>query len=256
MLGSGSSGNAVWLESGGVAVLLDAGFSCRELERRMRRIGADPKKLSALVLTHEHDDHVRGAVRLAQRWDLPIYATEGTIQGWREASRTANRLIAVGSGKPFEVAATWFFEPFLVSHDAREPVGFVVEDRAGHRFGLAADLGYLGNLASGRLRDLDGLLLEFNHDLDLLRNGPYPWPLKQRVAGRYGHLANHDAATGLERLASERLRWVVAYHLSRVNNRPALVEAVLWEVRERCGLGCEVVIADQFEPSPWLEVVS
>lgn len=239
-----------------MAVLLDAGFSCRELERRIRRIGADVRKLAAIVLTHEHEDHVRGAARLCERWNLPIYATEGTLQGWPEAERVAKRLVPVSSSGSFEVAGRWRFEPFLVPHDAREPVGFVVEHRSGKRLGLAADLGYLGHLAGERLRDVDGLLLEFNHDLDLLRNGPYPWPLKQRVAGRFGHLANHDAALGLERVVSDRLRWVVAYHLSRVNNRPALVEALLWEVLERCGLCCEVVIADQFEPSTWLEVIS
>lgn len=256
VLGSGSSGNAVWIESNGSALLLDAGLSCRELERRMRSIGADPKRLEAVLLSHEHDDHVRGAARLAARHRLPVYGTRGTFEGWADAGRLSERLVRIASGQPFAIGNHWRVEPFLVPHDAREPVGFVIEDREGRRLGLAADLGYLSQLACGHLRKLDALLLEFNHDLDLLRTGPYPWPLKQRVAGRQGHLANHDAAWGLENLWSERLSVVVAYHLSRINNRPALVEACLAEVVERLGTRASLTVADQFQPTPWLEVTT
>ena len=123
-------------------------------------------------------------------------------------------------------------EPFLIPHDAREPVGLVVEDGAGHRVGLAADLGYRSHLAWARLARLDALLLETNHDLEMLRNGPYPWPLKQRVAGRHGHLSNADAAEGLPELLHDALRLVVLYHLSRTNNLPRAA-SVVGEALER-----------------------
>lgn len=254
VLGSGSGGNAVVVESGGRRLLLDAGFSCREIERRMRLVDVDPASIAALVLTHEHDDHVRGADRFARRHGVPVYASAGTLAGTRLAPEVAARVERIESGRPVEVAG-FEIEPFDVPHDAREPVGFVVTDGAGRRVGLVADLGCRSRLAWGRLTDLDLLLLETNHDLEMLRSGPYPWSLKQRVAGRHGHLSNADAAEGLPELVGDRLRYVVLYHLSRTNNLPALAAAAVAEPLERLGAAAEVVVSQQFEPTSWLEVI-
>lgn len=253
VLGSGSGGNAVVVESGPHRLLIDAGFSCRELVRRMKRLDFDPAGLGGLVITHEHIDHCRGADRFARKLSLPIFATQGTLTGvglGEEASRQAQVL---RSGEPREVAG-FLIEPFSIPHDAREPVGVVVQDPSGRRIGLVADLGCRTGLAWGRLKDLDILLLETNHDLDMLRNGPYPWSLKQRIAGRHGHLSNRDAADGLPELMGDRLRFVVLYHLSETNNLPALAAAAVEEVldRERCA--ARLVVAEQDHPSPWLEV--
>lgn len=254
VLGSGSSGNAVVVESGDCRLLLDAGFSCRELERRMARRGIEPETVSALVLTHEHGDHLRGTDRFHRRWGTPLYATAGTLEGAAGLGEAAQRAVRpIRSGEPWQVGS-FELEAFLVPHDAREPVGLVIEDGAGRRLGLVGDLGSRSRLAWGRLAELDLLILETNHDLEMLRNGPYPWPLKQRVASRHGHLSNHDAAEGLLELLADRLRWVVAYHLSRTNNLPALAAAALGEVLAREGCAARVAVAAQDRPSDWLEV--
>jgi phosphoribosyl 1,2-cyclic phosphodiesterase len=253
VLGSGSGGNSVVVESGPHRLLIDAGFSCRELVRRMKRLDFDPATLSGLLLTHEHVDHCRGADRFARKYGLPVHATRGTLSGARLREEAVRSAVVLRSGEPCEVAG-FRVEPFTLPHDAREPVGFLIEDPCGRRIGLVADLGCRTGLAWGRLKDLDVLLIETNHDLDMLRNGPYPWSLKQRIAGRHGHLSNRDAADGLPELMTDRLRCVVLYHLSETNNLPALAAAAVGEVldRERCS--ARMVVAEQDHPSPWLEV--
>jgi phosphoribosyl 1,2-cyclic phosphodiesterase len=253
VLGSGSGGNAVVVESGGRRILIDAGFSSRELARRLALVEVEPGSLAALVLTHEHVDHVRGAARFARRHRLPVFATAGTLSAVRLHADTALAATVLRSGEPREVAG-FRIEPFLLPHDAREPIGAVIEDGAGRRLGLVADCGSRSHLAWARLRELDILVMETNHDLDMLRNGPYPWPLKQRVAGRHGHLSNREAADGLPELLCDRLRWVVLYHLSRTNNLPALAAATLGEALARECCGARLEVAGQFQPTPWLEV--
>jgi len=255
VLGSGSGGNAVVIESGKHRILLDAGFSSREIVKRMKLLGFDPQGIEALVVTHEHQDHCKGVDGFAKKFKVPVYATEGTLAGTRLREEVARSAVLIRSGEPREVAG-FRIEPFMLPHDAREPVGFVVEDPLGRRVGLVADLGCRTSLAWGRLHDLDVLILETNHDLDMLRNGPYPWSLKQRVAGRHGHLSNREAAEGLPELINDRLRWVVLYHLSRTNNLPALAAAAIGEAldRERCP--AQLAVTDQNRPTPWLEVTS
>lgn len=254
VLGSGSRGNAVLVECAGRRILIDAGFSCREIERRLERLGVRPESLEAVVLTHEHGDHVRGADRLARRHGLALWATAGTVDGWRgltEQARRATRTMA--SGRPVEVAG-FSVEPFAVPHDAAEPVGLVVEGPDGCRMGLAGDLGSRSRLAWARLAELDVLVLETNHDLSMLRDGPYPWVLKQRVAGRHGHLSNRDAAEGLPELLCDRLRWVVLYHLSQTNNLPALAAEEVGEVLAREGSRARVALTEQDGVSEWISV--
>jgi len=253
VLGSGSGGNAVVIESGPNRLLIDAGFSCRELVRRMKRLDFDPATLGGVVLTHEHVDHCRGADRFVRKFRLPLYATEGTLAGVRLREEAARSTVLLRSGEPREISG-FSVEPFLLPHDAREPIGLVIEDSRGRRVGLVADLGCRTSLAWGRLKDLDVLLLETNHDLDMLRNGPYPWSLKQRIAGRHGHLSNRDAADGLPELMGDRLRWVVLYHLSETNNLPALAAAAIGEVLDRETCRARLAVAEQDHPSPWLEV--
>ena len=252
VLGSGSGGNCVVIESGPHRILIDAGFACREIERRLAAVGVEPKSISALILTHEHVDHCRGAARLAKRHRLPLYATRGTLDGWGFRPDVEAAAIVLRSGEPVEVSG-FVVEPFAIPHDAREPVGFLIEDGFGRRMGLAGDIGARTRLAWSRLAEVDLLLLEANHDLDMLRTGPYPWALKQRVAGRHGHLSNREAAEGIPELVSSRLRWVALYHLSRTNNLPALAAAAVAEALEREGCRAGLAVTDQFQPSPWLE---
>lgn len=250
VLGSGSSGNAVVVESSGERLLLDAGFSCREIEQRLRSVGLSTDGFTAVLLTHEHSDHVRGAARFAKRHGLPVYATSGTFA---EIDLGTVERRVVTSGEPFEIGR-FSAEAFSLPHDAREPVGYVVETSGGSRLGLVADLGARTQLAWGRLRDLDALLLETNHDLEMLRNGPYPWVLKQRVAGRHGHLSNEQAADGLPDLLSDRLRYLVLYHLSRTNNLPALASEQIASRLEASGARTEILVSHQLRPTPWMEI--
>jgi len=252
VLGSGSSGNVVVVESGGRRILIDAGFSCKEMGRRMALRGIDPDSFEGLVITHEHSDHVRGARVFAKRHGVRIFATRGTL----EATGLPDHRIeteVIESGRPLRLGP-FEIEPFSIPHDAREPIGLVVEDSDGNRVGLVADLGTRSQLAWAALRDLDALVLEANHDLDMLRRGPYPWPLKQRVAGRHGHLSNRDAADGVRDLVCDRLQMVVLYHLSRTNNLPGLAEATVGEALDREGSPAEICVSGQHEPTEWLEV--
>jgi phosphoribosyl 1,2-cyclic phosphodiesterase len=253
VLGSGSGGNALVVEHAGHRLLVDAGFSARELERRLRRVGVAPDSLDALILTHEHQDHVCGADRLARRHHLPLYATAGTLEGTRLCDPVRRGVEVIRSGVPFAVGR-FEVRPFAVPHDAREPVGLRIADALGRSVGVVADLGARTQLAWEALREVDVLVLETNHDLDLLRTGPYPWSLKQRVASRHGHLSNHDAARGVVELVHDRLQFVVLYHLSRTNNRPGLAAGEVGERLASCGAAAQLVLSEQFEPTPWLEV--
>lgn len=253
VLGSGSRGNSLVVESGSSRLLVDLGFSCRETERRMALLDVEPDGFDGIVLTHEHGDHVRGADRFVRRHPAPVYATEGTARASKLGEEAARQVCHLRSGERCRVGG-FEVEPFLIPHDATEPVGVVIEDESGCRLGLVADLGSRSRLAWARLSELDVLVLETNHDLEMLRNGPYPWSLKQRVAGRHGHLSNEDAALGLNELLCDRLSWVVAYHLSQTNNLPALAAQCLGEVLAREGCGAQVAVTAQDEPTPWLEV--
>ena len=254
VLGSGSAGNAVVVESAGRRLLIDAGFSARQITLRLNHLAEEPSELDALLLTHEHQDHNRGAATLLKRHGFPVYATEGTFRGSEFKAELPMVRHTIRSGEPFEVAQTFSVEPFSVPHDAREPVGFVVEDREGCRVGLVSDLGCRSQLAWGRLHDLDAVLIEANHDLGMLRSGPYPWHLKQRVASRHGHLSNREAAQGVRELLGDRLRHVVLYHLSRTNNLPALAAQAVAEQLEAAGSTAEIILTRQDEPTSWPEI--
>jgi phosphoribosyl 1,2-cyclic phosphodiesterase len=253
VLGSGSAGNCLVVESAGRRILIDAGFSCREIEARCRRVGIDPETIEAVVVTHEHNDHSLGADRLARRFGLSIYATEGTLKALTWSRDARPRLHAIAAGWPYEIAG-FEVESFSVPHDASDPVGLVIADRAGARLGLATDLGCWNRLAAARLQGVDLLVLEANHDVEMLRRGPYPWVLKQRVASRHGHLSNAQAAEALPELVSDRLRAVVLYHLSRTNNEPALAVDAIGEALERAGSKAHVTLTEQSKPGSWMEV--
>ena len=252
VLGSGSGGNSTIVESGEGCLLLDAGFSCRELERRLEAVGRSAADVDAVLLTHEHDDHCKGVDRFARRHQVPVYGTRGTYKGQRLRG-LGPFARPMGPGVPL-TAGGFRIEVFPVSHDAREPVGIVVESGGGHRLGLATDLGCRTAEAWRRLQDLDILLLESNHDLDMLRTGPYPWRLKERVASERGHLSNEDAAAGIEALLTDRLSWVVLCHLSETNNSPAFAAAAVQPVLDGGRSRAKLVVAEQHRPGPWLEV--
>ena len=281
VLGSGSSGNALVVESAGRRLLVDAGFSRRQIELRLKKVQdaagevepsqgcssrdalpKDPRydkpdvAFDAMVLTHEHGDHVAGVEVLARRTGVEVWATRGTLDGAKLSDKARERTRVLRSGEPREIAG-FQVEPFSIPHDAREPVGFVIEDTTGRRVALVADLGARTRLAWSKLRDLDALILETNHDLQMLRNGPYPWSLKQRVSSRHGHLSNDEAALGVQEAledTGDRLQMLVCYHLSRTNNDPDLAGAVVGEMLDRESSRARVVVTRQDEPTGWLDV--
>jgi phosphoribosyl 1,2-cyclic phosphodiesterase len=248
-LGSGSGGNATLVEAGSTLVMVDCGFSCAEAERRMARLGRQPCELAAVVVTHEHGDHVRGVCAFARRHRIPVWMTPGTRLAFH-AREPCECCLHDGSA-PVALGDMQFI-PYTVPHDAREPCQYVFDDGA-RRFGLLTDAGMITPHIAGTLEGCDALMLECNHDADLLAGGPYPARLKERVGGRLGHLSNGQAAGMLLGMDCTRLQHVVAAHLSAHNNRPDLARAALGE-----SLNCSpgwIAVADQDAGLGWRQIV-
>lgn len=223
VLGSGSYGNAVFIRGGGVKLLLDAGLSGREVVARLRQLGVQAAELTAIVVTHEHLDHVRGVGVLSRRFEIPVYVNEGTYRAAKGTIGEVAGPVFFETGGPFEIGSL-ALEPFMLPHDAEDPVGFTVTDGES-LVGIVTDLGYPTHLAREKVKAADLLVLEANHDLGMLNIGPYPWEVKQRIRGRLGHLSNDDSCGFLKSVLNDGLRHVILAHLSRTNNHPLLVRS-------------------------------
>lgn len=298
VLASGSKGNSTVVATSRTRILVDAGLSCREILKRMQLAGEDPRSLDAILITHEHQDHVQGVAVLARKLGIPVYFTEITHRAWLRwmhprkrmtyadwlrrrqqgaAEGRANLPLADSAAEsdvglcedptaeerdPAELPSVAYFEagkrfavgdidvePFTIPHDAADPVGFVFEGD-GVRIGFATDLGYMPANARQALRRCDVLLLESNHDTEMLRDGPYPWSVKQRVMSRVGHLSNEAAAEFLERNYDGQATYVILAHLSESNNLPAL--ARVSAERALCDrmslLANKILLAEQGQP--------
>lgn len=249
-LGSGSSGNAFLVQSDATLVLLDCGFGLSETATRLARLALEPCDLDAILVTHEHDDHAAGVVRLARRWGLTVYATHGTVRALEEAQELPPKTVVFDSHAPFAIGDLEV-QPYPVPHDSREPAQFVFSDGAA-TLGVLTDAGEVTPHMVRVLSGLDALVLECNHDLDLLRGGPYPAHLKQRIAGRYGHLDNETAARLVRDIDRGRLQHLVAAHLSQKNNTPELARAALAQA-----LDCApewIGVATQEEGFGWRQI--
>lgn len=225
-LGSGSRGNAVLVESGGCRLLIDAGFGPRVLQRRLQTAGIAPESIEACIITHEHADHVRGAVKAARRWRWPVYASEGTVLGSRLAELGAQtHTFRAGATLTFsDVAVATFRTP----HDAREPIGVVATARStGASAAICTDIGHASATVRQMVRDVDILFLESNHCEDMLAHGPYPFFLQRRIASSVGHLSNRACAALVRDAVTPRLRQVVLAHLSEENNAPRVAFDVM-----------------------------
>jgi phosphoribosyl 1,2-cyclic phosphodiesterase len=220
VLGSGSEGNATLVEGGGARVLLDAGLGPRQLAERLQSAGVDPSRLDAVFVSHEHGDHSRGARAFSARWGVPLAGTQGTYRaaGFAHARIAGYEAIAPGETRSI---GRMIVKALLVPHDAAAPLAFVVSAGTAS-FGHATDLGHLSRGLVEAFRGCDALLVESNYDPAMLRDGPYPWSLKERILGPLGHLANGDVGRLLERGLGPRCRRVVLAHLSRKNNHPEL----------------------------------
>lgn len=221
VLASGSKGNAVLVCTAKTRILLDAGLSAKELTVRLQQTGTAASQLDAVLISHEHTDHVRGLGTLSRRFGLPVYLTQGTLDNLPLDIGQLPQVRLFQPGSPFTVGDL-SIKPFAISHDAQDPAGFVLEDDA-HRLGVCTDLGVVTQLVRTRLQGCHGLIVEANHDPELLSNGPYPLPLKQRIRSRHGHLSNAESCELLQSLHHSALQIVLFAHLSEVNNHPELV---------------------------------
>jgi phosphoribosyl 1,2-cyclic phosphodiesterase len=285
VLASGSKGNSTLVSSSRTRILVDAGLSCRELMKRMQMADEDPATIDALLITHEHQDHVQGVAVLARKLGVPVYFTQATHRAWMRWMMPQKRLtyaawlalrqqpacveeapeekipaektedpcslpgveyFAAGSGFSIgDIAVT----PFTIPHDAADPVGFVFE-ADGVRVAIATDLGYMPPNVKMAIRNCDVLMLESNHDLEMLRDGPYPWSVKQRVMSRVGHLSNEAASEFLEKNYDGNASYVVLAHLSESNNLPELARVTAERaLRDRMSLlANKLLLAQQDAP--------
>lgn len=246
MLGSGSQGNGTLVQAGATTILIDCGFMLRDAEKRIRNLGVAPHDLTAIVVTHEHYDHIGGVARLARKHRLPVFLTEGTRAAWRDAPVPRNQ--AVVPGQAFTIGDITV-EPFAVPHDAREPCHYVAGNGS-FRVGVVSDAGAATDAMRAALSGCDALLVEFNHDSEMLANGPYQAPLKARVGGPLGHLSNAQAAELVASLDNSRLKHLVLTHLSQKNNTPELALAAATACAAAGGAR-EIVCAHQAEGLAW-----
>lgn len=242
VLGSGSKGNCVYIESGRTAVLIDGGFSGKEIIRRLEGIGRDVSKLDAICVTHEHNDHIAGVGVLSRRYRLPVHANPGTFAGGEAVFKKLWKRQEFDTGQTFTVKELQI-RSFRISHDTADPVGYLIssEDKV---LGYCTDTGKTTHLMQQRLSFCNALILEFNHNLQLLKNGPYPPALQQRVRSPQGHLANEDSAAFLKDILHDGLQAVILAHLSEVNNSPQLAMAAAVAALPE-GIGLELAIARQ-----------
>lgn len=254
LLASGSRGNCAMVASSTTRILVDAGISCRETMKRLPALGESPTQLSAILITHEHSDHILGLQRLATKLNVPVFLTEGTQHAWTRTLRDEEgklpslpKVERFASGHSFQIGDI-AVTPFTIPHDAADPVGFTFRVD-GVKVGLATDLGYMPVSVRDHLRGCDVLVIESNHDVEMLRGGPYPWSVKQRVMSRVGHLSNDALAEFFTSDYDGEAAYVILAHLSEQNNHPEVARAAAEHaLRGRQGLWSNrVLLATQSE---------
>jgi phosphoribosyl 1,2-cyclic phosphodiesterase len=243
ILASGSKGNATFLSSGDTSLLIDAGLSGIEIERRLKSRGLDPKSLDGILVSHEHSDHIQGVGVLSRRYKLPVYINSKT----RKAA--VSQLGNLYDSKNFECGSMFTINdlsihPFSISHDAKDACGFTVSQN-GTKIGIATDLGIATSMVKEHLKRCTLLILEANHDEKMLINGPYPWPVKQRVKSRIGHLSNTESKNLLNEIQHDGLKHVMLAHLSETNNTPQKAVNEVGQALTRCKPRLDVALQDK-----------
>ena len=244
VLGSGSKGNSTLIRTANTAILVDAGLSARQTVLRLHEVGCDPADLDGVLLTHEHRDHTGGLRVLTRRFPTPVLANGATLRAAGEALESVPETSSIATGVSFTLG-DFSIASFPVSHDAAEPVGYVLEAE-GVRVGYTTDLGRITPDIASLVRGCQIVVLVANHDLDMLWNGSYPWATKERIAGEMGHLDNASGAAQVADLAEGGMAHLVLAHLSENNNDPRLVRQLFAEALDRAGSACvQVTVASQ-----------
>jgi len=252
ILASGSKGNSVYIETGETRLLIDAGLSATEIIKRLASIGVDSSSLHGILISHEHTDHTRGAGTLSRKLKIPVIIS-------CKARTECDTLLKKCAVTVFESGSQFTFrdlsiDPFQTTHDTVDPVGFTIESVEG-RYGHATDFGIVTRLLTDKLKSCRALLIEANHDEEMLMNGPYPWHLKQRIKSRHGHISNNESISLLRELLHERLEGVFLAHLSEVNNNPRLPQIAADNLL--AGQNCcnpELFIGEQYQPGRLFEI--
>jgi len=242
MLASGSQGNSIYISDGSTSFLIDAGLSGVEIERRMKARQLDINSLSAIIVSHEHADHIRGVGILARRYHLPVYISSATHNIAAAQLGALKQIINFSCGTAFSIGDL-AVRPFSISHDAGDPAGFAIRNN-GHKVGIATDLGIATAMVRQHLKNCTCLILEANHDIPMLEQGPYPWSVKQRVKGRTGHLSNDSSRELLMDVMHDRMSHLILAHLSETNNTPEKALRVVTEhlpdTRLKVSVGCQL----------------
>ena len=250
ILASGSKGNVTYISDGETSILIDAGLSGIEIQRRLTARGLAPEQLDAIIVTHEHSDHIKGVGILSRRYQLPVYINQKT----EKASPELGKLHAI---RPFECGTAFninklVIHPFSISHDAGDPSGFTIGQN-GTTIAIATDLGIATLMVKEHLKRCALLIIEANHDPQMLETGPYPWPLKQRIQSRVGHLSNADSKKLLNDLQHDKLQHVILAHLSEINNTPQKAIAEVTKALTRCRAQLTVAQQDASGPIVYLK---
>ena len=260
VLASGSKGNSCYVETDQTKILIDAGLSCREIERRMELVGIRPENLDGIIVTHEHGDHIKGAGALSRRYDLPVYSNRKTLERGRKTFGNLSSPVILHTGQSLSIKDL-LLETFTKCHDASDPFGIIVSkiggirNDNGTRIGMVTDLGRSTHLVEDRLKGCNALIMEFNYDQQMLDEGPYPLDLKRRINGQDGHLSNVQAGKLLRAVSHENLKFVVLAHLSEANNEPDKARLEAEKALMECGdSSTEILVSSQYNPLPMVEL--
>ena len=254
ILGSGSAGNCAYLEAGETRLLIDAGFSGRQIRQRLAGIGRSPENINGILITHEHSDHIQGLGAIAAKLGIPVYCNRLTMEAIVTIVESPLDFRIITNGSPFEIGEVGV-EAFSIPHDANDPVGYLLRTNEGN-IGFMTDLGHATKLVLERVRPANVLVLESNHDVKLLQECPHrPWSLKQRILGRHGHLSNDAAAEAAEQIVSHELKHLYLGHLSSQCNKPEIARRVMQQRLAQIGAThLQLQIAAQNIPAATLEL--
>ncbi|MBQ3437431.1 MAG: MBL fold metallo-hydrolase [Fusobacterium sp.] len=227
VLGSGSAGNSTYIEVDGYKILIDAGFSCKKIEEKLQQIGEKLEDISAILITHEHSDHINGAGIIARKYDIPLYISSESYEAGALKLGQIDRTLLKFIDKDFILDDIIKVSPFDVMHDAERTLGFRLESQLGKKIAISTDIGYVDNIVREAFKDVDAMIIESNYDYNMLMNCSYPWNLKARVKSRNGHLSNNDCARFIKEMYTDKIKKIFLAHVSKDSNDPKLIKQTL-----------------------------